>query len=182
MSGAEERAAPLGQSSFARSLGHFFRWLTHAECAFAVAALCVSAAALLSDIVSRELFSVGLFGSLRIAVYATALAALSGFAICVATGAHLRITALDALVPAPLRPLVLRGGNLLSFAICAYFAYWSIFYIRQTAAIGETDPSLGVVVWPFQCILAWMFISGGARYLAFAVYPELQPGEVEVAS
>jgi len=170
------------RSGAAQVVGRFFAWLTRLECFVAVFSLCLSAGALLADIFSRELFSYGLFGSLRVAVYATAIAALSGFAICVATGSHLRITVFDNLVPQAWRPAVVRAGNLLSFGICVYFAYWAIFYIRQTASIGETDPSLGIQVWPIQCILAWMFISGGARYLAYAIFPELQPEEVEPAS
>lgn len=154
--------------------------LTRVECAFAVTALCISAGALVADIVSREVFSHGLFGSLRIAVFATALAALSGFAICVATGSHLRISSFDGLIPAGMRPAVIRIGNLLSFAICAFFAYWALFYVRQTMAIGETDPSLGIAVWPLQSILVWMFVSGGLRYLAYAVFPELEPQEAEL--
>jgi TRAP-type C4-dicarboxylate transport system permease small subunit len=166
----------------AQAVGRFFARLTQLECLVAVFALCLSAGALVADIVSRELFSHGLFGSLRVAVYATAIAALSGFAICVATGSHLRVTVVDNLVPERWRPAVARAGNFLSFAICAYFAYWAIFYIRQTATIGETDPSLGIQVWPIQCILAWMFISGGARYLAYGVFPELEPEEAEPTS
>lgn len=160
-------------------IGRAFNLLTRIECAFAVTALCVSAGALVADIISREVFSYGLFGSLRIAVFATALAALSGFAICVATGTHLRISSFDRIVPAAMRPAVVRLGNLASFAICAFFAYWSLFYVRQTAAIGETDPSLGIEVWPMQGILVWMFVSGGLRYLTYAIFPELQPQEAE---
>jgi len=167
------------RSGAARAVGRFFELLTRAECVFAVTCLCISAGALVADIVSRELFSYGLFGSLRVAVYATALAALSGFAICVATGTHLRVNALDALVPVAWRPLVGRVGNVLAFAICMYFAYWSLFYVRQTFRIGETDPSLGIKVWPIQCILIWMFVSAGARYIAYAIFPELEPREAE---
>ncbi len=176
-----EHASAEQRSSASRALGTAFDWLTRAECFFAVVCLCTSAGALVADIVSRELFSTGLFGSLRVAVYATALAALSGFAICVATGTHLRVTVLDNVVPPKLRPAVQRAGNAVSFAICMFFAYWSLFYVRQTYGIGETDPSLQIQVWPMQSILIWMFVSGGIRYLAYAVFPELEPREAELA-
>lgn len=167
------------RSGATRAIGVALTWLTRAECFFAVTCLCISAAALVADIVSRELFATGLFGSLRVAVYATALAALSGFAICVATGSHLRISALDGVTPERWRPLVKRVGNIVSFGICMFFAYWSLFYVQQTFRIGETDPSLGVQVWPIQSILIWMFVSGGVRYLAYAIFPELEPAEAE---
>jgi C4-dicarboxylate transporter, DctQ subunit len=162
-------------------VGAFLAWLTRVECLFAVVCLCISAGALVADIFAREVFSVGLFGSLRVAVYATALAALTGFGICVATGTHLRISSLDRFIPKRWRPLVTRAGNLLSFAICMFFAYWSLFYVRQTYALGETDSSLRIPVWPIQSILIWMFVSGGLRYLAYAVFAELQPREAEPA-
>jgi C4-dicarboxylate transporter, DctQ subunit len=176
-----EGAAFETRSAASVAVGSIFRWLTRVESAFAVLALCVSAGALISDILARELFSVGLFGSLRVAVYATALAAFSGFAICVATGSHLRISALDGMVPLRWRSIVMRLGNFGSFCICAYFAYWSYFYVQQTASIGETDSSLQIEVWPIQSILVWMFVSGGLRYLAFGIFPELAPSESEPA-
>jgi TRAP-type C4-dicarboxylate transport system permease small subunit len=167
------------QSSTSRAAGRFFEVLTKAECMFAVACLCLSAGALVADIFAREVLGFGLWGALRVAVYSTALAALAGFAICVAMGAHLRITALDGFVPERWRPLVKRVGNIVSFGICMFFAYWSLFYVQQTFRIGETDPSLRIQVWPIQCILIWMFVSGGIRYLAYAIFPELEPGEAE---
>lgn len=167
------------QSGASRLVGGFFDLLTKAECLFAVACLCLSAGALVADIFAREVLGFGLWGALRVAVFSTALAALAGFAICVATGSHLRISALDGLTPERWRPLVKRTGNVVSFGICMFFAYWSLFYVRQTFRFGETDPSLGIQVWPFQCILIWMFVSGGARYLAYAIFPELEPREAE---
>jgi TRAP-type C4-dicarboxylate transport system permease small subunit len=167
------------RSGASRAVGASLDWLTRAECLFAVTCLCMSAAALVADIFAREVLGFGLWGALRVAVYSTALAALSGFAICVATGSHLRITALDGLTPVSLRPLVGRLGNLTSFAICMFFAWWSFIYVRQTYNIGETDSSLGIEVWPVQSILIWMFLSGGVRYLAYSVFPELEPREAE---
>jgi TRAP-type C4-dicarboxylate transport system permease small subunit len=175
----DEQASIERRSGVESAVRAFFNQLTRAECMFAVACLCLSAGALVADIFSREVLGFGLWGSLRVAVYTTALAALSGFAICVATGSHLRISALDSVTPERWRPLVSRVGHVVSFAICMFFAYWSLFYVQQTYRIGETDPSLGIVVWPIQCILIWMFMSGGLRYLAYAIFPALEPGEAE---
>jgi len=174
-----EEAVIGRRSGVSQTIGAALGWLTRAECLFAVTCLCLSAAALVADIFAREVFGFGLWGALRVAVYSTALAALSGFAICVATGSHLRITALDSLVPVAWRPHVARLGNVTSFAICMFFAWWSFVYVRQTADIGETDVSLRIRVWPMQSILIWMFLSGGVRFLAYAVFPELEPREAE---
>jgi TRAP-type C4-dicarboxylate transport system permease small subunit len=169
------------RSTATHAVGTALNWLTRAESVFAVACLCISAGALVADITAREVFGFGLWGSLRVAVYTTALAALAGFAICVATGSHLRITALDGVLPKRWRPLVARVGNVVAFGICMFFAYWSYFYVRQTFQIGETDVSLKIKVWPIQSILIWMFVSGGVRYLAYSIFPELEPHEAEPA-
>ncbi|HWK12787.1 MAG TPA: TRAP transporter small permease [Rhizobiaceae bacterium] len=160
--------------------GKFLQLLNRFEMVVAVTALFVSAGALLSDIFAREFFSVGLFGSFRVAVYATAISALIGFCVCISSGSHLRISFLDKAAPERLRPLVMRIGDLMSFAICAYFAYWAVFYVRQTAGLGETDPSLGIEVWPFQAVMAWMFISAAARYLIYFIFPTLAATEQEI--
>jgi TRAP-type C4-dicarboxylate transport system permease small subunit len=157
----------------------FLQWLTRIESMVAVLALAVAATALVSDIFAREILRQGLFGSLRVAVYATAIAALLGFSLCVAAGAHLRVTVFDSLTPEGWRSTVARTGDLLALVICCYFAYWAISYVNQTRVLGETDPSLNLKVWPMQSVLAWMFISGALRYLLFFMFPELRPAEQE---
>ncbi|QCI65350.1 TRAP transporter small permease [Phreatobacter stygius] len=151
-------------------------WL---ESAIAVAALLAVAAILFADVVGRELFGQGLFGALRAAVYATAIAGLIGFGLCTAAGAHMRVNLLDKLLPARLEPSIERIADGLSFVICAAFAYWSVLYVLQTYAQNEQALSLGVPVWPFQVVLPWMFISAGIRYLIFALLPVLRPVEQE---
>ena len=158
----------------------FLRGLTKFESIVAVTALFISAAALLADIFAREFFKVGLFGSFRVAVYATAASALVGFCVCISHGSHLRISFLDNAAPAAFRPLVQRIGHLISFSICVFFAYWAIFYVRQTAELGETDPSLHVVVWPMQLFMPWMFISGAVRYFAYFMFPMIAAQDEEI--
>jgi TRAP-type C4-dicarboxylate transport system permease small subunit len=160
----------------------FMQWLTKLESALAVAGLGIAAAALVSDIAARELFRQGLFGSLRVAVYAAAVAALLGFSLCIAAGTHLRVTIFDGVTPERWRPAVARIGDLIALSICCYFAYWAIVYVNQTRVLGETDPSLNIKVWPIQSALAWMFISGAIRYALFFAFPGLRPQEQGPAS
>lgn len=163
------------------SVGRVLHALTRLESVVAVLAICVSAAALLADIFAREFFGVGLFGSLRVAVYATAIGALLGFSICITHGAHIRVSLFDGLTPEAIRPAVHRAGHLLSFGICAYLAWWAIFYVRQTYSLGETDSSLGIQVWPIQVVMPWMFLSGALRYLSYFAFPGLAPKEASAA-
>ncbi|MGK6315682.1 TRAP transporter small permease [Neorhizobium sp. DT-125] len=166
----------------ARAAQRFLQVLFRLECGIAVFFLCLSAAALLADIFTRELFQFGLFGSLRVAVYSTAIAALIGFPIAIATGSHIRVTALDALVPRSWEPALGRVANVVSAAICIFFVYWAAFYVAQTRDFGETDPSLAILVWPIQSVLVWMFLSGAVRYIIYALFPALQPQEAEAAA
>jgi len=160
----------------------FLHWLTRLECVVAVLALILSASALMADIIAREVFRVGLFGSLRVAVYSTAIAALFGFGICVAQSAHIRVNVFDKITPETWQATIVRIGDVISLAICAYFAYWALQYVIQTYEIGETDTSLNLKVWPMQTVLFWMFFSGGLRYALFAVFPVLRPEEAEVVT
>lgn len=156
--------------------------LTRIEAAIAVTALFVTGLALVSDIIAREVFRQSLFGSLRVAVYGTAIAALVGFNVCTAANGHMRVTAFDGLVPERWRPLVMQMGDLVSFIICAVFVYFSVHFVWQTYSLGETDVALRIFVWPMQLALPWLFISSGMRYLAFAIFPEIRPREAELAS
>jgi TRAP-type C4-dicarboxylate transport system permease small subunit len=177
----EDQNAPV-PSSRAMMAQRFLSALFKLECSIAVVSLCLSAGALIADIITRELFQFGLFGALRVAVYSTAVAALIGFPIAVATGSHIRVTVLDALVPKRWEAAQGRVANVVSAAICLFFMYWAIFYVSQTRDFGETDPSLGIVVWPIQSVLVWMFLSGALRYITYALFPALQPQEAEAAA
>lgn len=153
--------------------------LTSAEKLIAVMGLFVTASALLVDIFAREVLRASIFGSLRVAVYAMATTALLGFCVCVASHAHIRVTALDGVVPAAWRPTLLRLADLVSFTICCVFAYLAGSYVRETHLVSETDVALNVVIWPFQLALVWMFVSAAIRYGLFALFPGVRPEEGE---
>lgn len=176
----DQLSVPLSKG--ARTARNFLRTLFQVECGIAVFALSLSAAALIADIITRELFQFGLFGALRVAVYSTAVAALIGFPIAITTGSHLRVTMLDGLFPKGWEAAQARVAHLVSAAICIFFVYWAAFYVLQTRDIGETDPSLHIIVWPIQSVLIWMFLSGAVRYLTYAVFPAIQPQEAETAA
>lgn len=159
----------------------FLRQLTRVEQAIAVGGLLLTAVALLVDIFAREVLYSSIFGSLRIAVYSTAFAALIGFCVCVASNSHIRVSIFDGLTPPSWRPAIYRLADVVSFAICIVFAWFAVNYVWQTYLVGETDVSLNVVIWPFQLVLVWMFVSAALRYGLFAIYPALRPQEEEIA-
>ncbi|WP_267215900.1 TRAP transporter small permease [Chelatococcus asaccharovorans] len=152
------------------------------ESLIASIALFIIAGLLLADVVGREFFNHGLFGALRGAVYAMAISGLLGFGLCVASNSHVRISALDGIVPISLRPIVTRLGDIASALICALLAYWAIRFVAGTITQNEMALSLGMPVWPFQMVLPWMFLSATSRYVVFAIWPQLRPEEPAVAA
>lgn len=181
---AGDRASRTGEAErlAVRTARAFMIGLTRLERALAALALAIAVGALLADLAGRELFGGGLFGALRVSVYATSAAAMLGFVVCVAQNAHIRITLLDRFVPVRWQAQVVRVGDLVSLLICLYFAFLSYEYVNQTFRLGETDVSLGVYVWPMQSVLIWAFLSAAVRFLIFTVFPRLRPAESEMIS
>ena len=93
------------------SLQRGLRVAQAAEMAVAVAALLAAAAALVADLLGREAFGQGIFGAQRAAVHFVFLAGMLGFVLAVGRGAHLRVKATDALLPAGWTPWIERIGR-----------------------------------------------------------------------
>lgn len=160
-----------------QTVGRILDAVTLAEKIIAFSALITITGALAADVIMREFVGVGLFGSLRLAVYALILCAMAGFGIATATGAHLRPGFADGLIPAPLVPYAVRLGQLASCAIMvvlAYSAWKMVVFIRE---IGERDIALDVPVWVIQMALPLAFGIAAFRYLSYAVFPGLIPAE-----
>ena len=109
-----------------RSLG----WLAKCEIFVAVFALLSVAVALVADVVGREIFGSGIFGSQRYAVFNNAIAGLIGFAIVVHLGGHLRVSVIDSLFPAKWQVPMGRVADLLSACICLFFCYFAVDFVN----------------------------------------------------
>ena len=77
----------------------FLNGLYWAEAILAVTAFSGVALALTADVIGRELFGNGIYGAQKFAVYCTAVAGMTGFALVVAKGGHLRPKFFDRIVP-----------------------------------------------------------------------------------
>jgi TRAP-type C4-dicarboxylate transport system permease small subunit len=161
----------------ARALGA----LHAAEQAVAVTAILAAAAALIADLLGRELFGSGIFGAQRAAVHLTFVAGMLGFVLATSRGEHLRIKATDHLLPAHWEPWVARAGSLVSCAILWGLAWSAWGFAMQTRGVGERSVTLGIPVWPIQAVMAYAFLSAGLRHLAYAWMPALRPREAAAA-
>lgn len=158
------------------------RWLFWAEASVAVTAFLVVAVALMADVIGREFFGDGIFGAQRVAVWATAIAGLGGFALVTAEGGHLRPQFADGWLPKDWDPYLARLGDVVSAAICLFLAWFAWEFVMENRRLGERGMAVPILVWPIQLILPWMFLSSALRYIAFAALPQLRPApRTEVA-
>jgi TRAP-type C4-dicarboxylate transport system permease small subunit len=160
-----------------RLAGRFLDSLQAVEKAIAVVAILGAAAALTVDLIGRELVGQGVFGAQRVAVHLTFIAGLLGFAVATGGGAHLRIKATDALLPARWTPAIERAGSIVSAVLLAGLAWYAGRFTLQTASVGERSTALGVPIWPFQAVMVWAFASSALRHLCYAVDLHLKPQE-----
>lgn len=164
------------QALAARLLALLFR----AEKWVAVAAFGLITVVLFSDVVGREIFGQGLFWAQRAAVYAATTAGLLGFALCVATGGHLRPSSFDKFFPPTMSGPMNRVADIISAAICLFLAFYSAQFVFNSWQLGERGQAIPMVLWPVQLILPYCFLSATLRYLLFAAFPALRPAESEV--
>lgn len=166
------REAGAGRVRRARLL---LAWLFRVEATVAIAALSAVTAAVFLDLIGRELLGRGLFGAQRVAVYCMIWAAMLGFALAVAWGAHMRIGGAEALLPRAWDRGANRAADLVSCGICVFLAWWSYEFVAVAYAQRARGMALDWLLWPIQAVILWSFASGGLRYLLYALFPELRP-------
>jgi TRAP-type C4-dicarboxylate transport system permease small subunit len=147
------------------------------EKAVAVSSILGAAAALIADLLGRELFGQGIFGAQRAAVHLTFLAGMLGFVVATDRGEHLRIKATDHLLPPTWSPWIERVGSVLSAVILGVLALHAFGFTMQTRGVGEMSVTLGIPIWPIQAVMVYAFASAGLRHLVYAALPALRPQE-----
>lgn len=133
--------------------------------------------ALSADVIGREIFGEGVFGSIRFAVYALIYCAMAGFGLATSSGSHLRPKFMDKAVPARFEGLGIRAGQVASGAILMTLAYAGWTFVAFSMELEERDVALDWLIWPIELAIPIGFALSGFRHLAFAVFPALQPIE-----
>lgn len=142
------------------------------EGAVATLAYVVVAALLLGDVMAREFFGVSIWGAQKIAVFASIIAGMVGFAIADAQNAHMRPTFADGLLPFPWTN---RLSDFVAAAIYVAFGWYACVFVSETYAFNEQAAVLYVPVWPVQLVLPYAFFSAALRHGIFFFKPELKP-------
>lgn len=151
------------------------RGLRYLEAFVCLVAFSIAVIALTSDVLGRELFGHGVFGAQRVAVWATAVVGLVGFALVTSDAGHLRPQFADRWVPRSAEPVMGRLADLVSAVVCVFLGYYAVLFVRSSFELGERGIGLTIEVWPLQISLAWMFLSSALRHLSFAAFPALKP-------
>jgi len=149
--------------------------LRYLEAFICVAAFSIAVLALMSDVIGREVFGHGVFGAQRVAVWATAVVGLVGFALVSSDAGHLRPQFADRWLPRSAEPGLNRVADVTSALICVFLGYYAVLFVRSSFELGERGVGIPIELWPLQLILPWMFLSSAVRHLSFAVFPALKP-------
>jgi TRAP-type C4-dicarboxylate transport system permease small subunit len=165
---------------FQRLARQFLRALTLLEYAVAGTSFLLITLLLFADVMSREVLGNGIYGAQRVAVYCMAIAAFVGFALTTHLGGHFRIEGLERLLPHRFDRVLARLGDIISCGLCLFLAYWAARFVAVSFQNDERGVALGVVVWPIQTAMIWMFLSSAIRHAIFAAWPALKPSAPEI--
>lgn len=154
-------------------LFHLYRF----EAAVAVLAYLVVTAALMADIVAREVFGEAIWGIQKVAVYGAVIAGLIGLGLATAKGKHIRPKFTDAWLPESWQANATQLGDLVACATFLYAAWVSVELVQSSYEFNFLAPVLDWPIWPFQMLLPYTFASTALRYAAFAAAPQLRPQE-----
>jgi TRAP-type C4-dicarboxylate transport system permease small subunit len=137
-------------------------------------AYAATALSLLGDVVGRELFSEGIWGAPRFAVYAAIVAGFLGMSLAAADGAHIRPQLLDFVVPSMFDQLANRIADLVSCGIYFVLGYLSVSFVWVSYENADITPVLDWQLWPIQLILPYTFFSVSFRYLVYVIQPNIK--------
>ena len=161
------------------------RWLVDTinsvERVLIVCVMAVMALILIVEVIAREIFGQGMFGSTQLAVFLMIWASYLGFGYATVSGTHLRPRLTDKWLPDAWAPALKRVGNVVSFLILCVMGWAAVIFVQDSYKFGETAIALGWVTWPFQIIIPLEFFLTAARHLSYAVFPKLAPAESELA-
>lgn len=149
--------------------------LRYLEALICVGAFSIVVIALMSDVIGREVFGHGVFGAQRVAVWASAVVGLVGFALVTSDAGHLRPQFADRWLPRSAEPVLNRVADVTSALICVFLGYYAVLFVRSSFELGERGVGIPIELWPLQIILPWMFLSSAFRHFSFAAFPALKP-------
>lgn len=147
------------------------------EAAVAVLAYLIITIALMTDIVSREVFGQAIWGIQKVAVYGAVIAGLIGLGLATAKGKHIRPKFTDAWLPEHWQAAATRIGDLVACLTFLTAAWVSMELVQSSYEFNFLAPVLDWPIWPFQLLLPYTFTSTAIRHAVFTLEPQLRPQE-----
>lgn len=126
------------------------------------------------DVISREVFNIGLPWAQKAAVYLMIWSGFLGAIMIAEKAAHLRPEIADKLWGEKGQILFVRVQNFFLIAFYAAFTYASFLYVSESYSFGDKSVVLDVPLWLLQIIIPYTFISMGIRSLNFLIFPTRQ--------
>ncbi len=159
----------------------FLALLFRLEATVAILAFLGISLLLLADVGMRELAGSSIWGAQRISVYLMIITGFLGLGLAAQRGRHLRPRFADRLIPDPLSKAADRAGSAIMFGVFLYFAWLGVEFVRAAYRYGDLAQTIKTPLWMIELIVPYAFVSISLRYLCFAIWPELKPGEVDEA-
>jgi len=156
----------------------FLAVLFKLEAAVATMAFLAIALLLLADVAMRELAGSSIWGAQRISVYLMILIGFLGLGLSADRGRHLRPRFADRLVPIAWSGAADRIGSAIMFAVFLYFAWLGVDFVKSAYRYGDLAQTIKTPLWMIELVVPYAFLSISLRYLFFAIWPALKPGEV----
>ena len=157
----------------------FLAILFRVEASVAAFAYLVIALLLIADVTSRELLGSSIWGAQRISVYLMIVTGFLGLGLAADRGRHLRPRFADGLIPARFAKAANRVGSVIMFAVFSWFAWLSVGFVMASYEYGDLAQTIKTPLWMIELIVPYAFVSIALRYLFFAIWPALKPGEVD---
>jgi len=132
-------------------------------------------AVVFADVVSREVIGTGLHWARQVGVYANLFVIMIGIGLASAAGAHLRPRFADSWLPARWSGVLDRLQDGVMALFCITFAVVATAMVYDGYLLSERSAILGIVIWPFQAVMPFVFLVATFRHGAYALYPGLRP-------
>jgi len=153
--------------------------LQKAEIGLATIMLALMVLLVFADVCGRELFSIGVMGAQKLAVYSFIYTSFLGMAAATGSGRHLRAQLFDFATSRLAPTVISRVANVLSFLILAFLAIAGAEFAAESLYLGERGIAVNIPIWIVQAVLPYAFGSAAARHLSYAFFPDLQPGDAD---
>ena len=145
----------------------------------AIIAFLAIALLLITDVLAREIGGSSIWGAQRVSVYLMIVTGFLGLGLAADRGRHLRPRFADRLIPKKFVAGASRAGSAIMFAVFVYFAWLGVKFVMAAHQFGDLAQTIKIPLWLIELIVPYAFFSMSVRYLIFAVWPELKPGEVD---